>query len=287
MTKTKIDWADMTWNPVTGCLHECKYCYAKKQTKRFEGYDPDISSVDKIRHYGDLYDLTHYPMHRETKKGRLVAAPYPFGFLPTFHRYRLGEPAKLKKPQNIFVCSMADLFGDWVPDEWIADVFEACNAAPWHNYMFLTKHPARFKSLGFPKYPARPSAPWFGFSAANQQQLSDMVLDAQWLPHNTFISLEPLFGPVDLNRIEPTGKDAYLDLLIGKRSWFMGGDTNGKRLRWVIIGAETGNRKGKVIPERRWVQDIVDRCCKAGVPVFLKNSLAEIWGEPLIQEVPW
>lgn len=36
MNKTKIDWADMTWNPVTGCLHGCEYCYARKIAERFK-----------------------------------------------------------------------------------------------------------------------------------------------------------------------------------------------------------------------------------------------------------
>ncbi|MCL2461960.1 MAG: phage Gp37/Gp68 family protein, partial [Defluviitaleaceae bacterium] len=77
----------------------------------------------------------------------LADAPYPFYFKPTFHRYRLGEPARMKKPKNIFVCSMADMFGDWVPDEWIKAVFEACEAIPRHRYLFLTKNPARYKAL--------------------------------------------------------------------------------------------------------------------------------------------
>jgi protein gp37 len=55
----------------------------------------------------------------------------------------------------------------------------------------------------------------------------------------------------------------------------------------VIVGAETGNRKGKVIPKREWVEAIVNECRKNKIPVFLKNSLAPVWGEPLIQEYPW
>jgi len=58
-------------------------------------------------------------------------------------------------------------------------------------------------------------------------------------------------------------------------------------LHWVIVGAETGNRKGKVIPEREWIENIVNECRRSKVPVFMKNSLAEIWREPLIQEYPW
>jgi protein gp37 len=77
-----------------------------------------------------------------------------------------------------------------------------------------------------------------------------------------FLSIEPLLGSVGaVVRSYPTN--------------------------WVIIGAETGNRKEKVIPKREWVQDIVDQCRVSNVPVFLKSSLADIWGEPLIQEFPW
>lgn len=56
---------------------------------------------------------------------------------------------------------------------------------------------------------------------------------------------------------------------------------------WVIIGAETGNRKEKVIPQREWIEAIVSACQKAGIPVFMKSSLSKIWGGPLIQKFPW
>lgn len=55
---------------------------------------------------------------------------------------------------------------------------------------------------------------------------------------------------------------------------------------WVIIGAETGNRKGKVIPKKEWIESIVASCIENNVPIFMKNSLKEIWGEELIQEFP-
>ena len=56
--------------------------------------------------------------------------------------------------------------------------------------------------------------------------------------------------------------------------------------KWTIIGAETGRRKDKVIPERKWIEDIVNECKENGTAVFMKSSLADIWGEPLIQEFP-
>ncbi|HEY8400879.1 MAG TPA: DUF5131 family protein [Cytophagaceae bacterium] len=61
---------------------------------------------------------------------------------------------------------------------------------------------------------------------------------------------------------------------------------NLKYFDWVIIGAETGNRKGKVIPKREWVENIVSECKQYGIPVFMKNSLRDIMGSDFIQELP-
>lgn len=134
--KTKIDWCDATWNPVIGCLHGCEYCYARRIAERFGGVTPS--------EYGKTQVLDSPGL---TTAGK--PTPYPFGFLPTFHRYKLGELLKWKKPRTItiFVCSMADLFGDWVPDEWIQQVFKACDVALQHRYLFLTKNPGRYRQI--------------------------------------------------------------------------------------------------------------------------------------------
>lgn len=135
MEKTKIDWADSTWNPVTGCLHGCEYCYARNQTHRF-GAGWETASGN--------YPVLDEPMYgqRIGKDGKIETRKevYPYNFTPTFHRYRLKDYIG-KKGRNIFVCSMADLFGEWVSDEWIKEVFAACEKAPQHNYLFLTKNP--------------------------------------------------------------------------------------------------------------------------------------------------
>ncbi len=233
MRKSKIEWCDQTWNPVTGCKHGCEYCYARKIANRF-GIQTENTYPVEI--YNKLYN------------------PYPFGFSPTFHRYRLEEPQRIKKPQNIFVCSMADLFGKWIPDEWIEKVFEACEKAPQHRYLFLTKNPVRYEKF-INRY--MPANMWFG---ASQTKPGGICFNTHhsW---NTFISIEPLLE--DLQVFNPIG------------------------INWVIIGAETGNRKGKVIPKREWIENIVEQCKAKNIPVFMKNSLASVWGKPLIQEYPW
>lgn len=113
MNKTKIDWCDSTWNPVTGCLHGCEYCYARGIANRFSSHG-DKWDDRKIH----VLDEKVYAPEEERSE------PYPYGFVPTLHRYRLNEYQN-RKARNIFVCSMADLFGDWVPDSWIYEVFEA------------------------------------------------------------------------------------------------------------------------------------------------------------------
>ena len=145
MEKTRIDWADSTWNPVTGCRHECEYCYARRMVNRFGG-SAESAPTDELH----VLDEPYYadPSGWIAKDGESLFRPWPFGFDPTFHRYRLNDYTA-KKGRNIFVCSMADLFGEWVPYRWIAEVMEACEAGPQHNYMFLTKNPARYIELAY------------------------------------------------------------------------------------------------------------------------------------------
>ena len=123
MNKTKIDWAEMSWNPVTGCRHGCPYCYARRTAHRFDAGMEDSAAV------GGLHVL----------ESKIKATPYPYGFEPTMHRYRLNQPERQEEPQTVFVCSMADLFGRWVPTSWIVEVLDACQRAPQHRYLFLRK----------------------------------------------------------------------------------------------------------------------------------------------------
>ena len=113
MEKTKIPWCDSTWNILSGCYHGCNYCYARSIAERFSTKDKCHSFYDG-KPMGKIHVLDNPATVIETGK----KSPYPFGFEPTFHRYKLDE-YRNRKGRNIFVCSMADLFGDWVPDSWI------------------------------------------------------------------------------------------------------------------------------------------------------------------------
>ncbi len=256
-TKTKIDWCDATWNPVTGCLHGCKYCYARRIAERFGGYPSD----EKLHEL----DVPQMISHRndEGEWNPWYKCAYPFSFSPTFCRYKLDEPQKWKRPSNIFVCSMADLFGEWVPDAWIREVFEACKTAPQHRYLFLTKNPARYMELAANGVITKDHSNfWFGSTATTPE--------TPFFWHNelhTFVSIEPILGPF---------KDLTDD-----------GIDPASKVNWIIVGAETGNRKNKVVPRKTWVNEIARIAKKAGTPVFMKESLRDLMGDDFRQEFPW
>jgi len=265
MNKTKIDWADSSWNPVTGCYHDCEYCYAKGIARRFEGFEPRMGGEEipdgKGTYPKSIYNSTHgekthifnrQPMRR-TKSWNWQKASYPYGFEPTFHKHKLNEYAN-KKGRTIFVCSMADLFGEFIPDEWIKEVFKACAEAPQHRYLFLTKNPKRYKQ--FDRY--MPPNMWFGWSQTKPGEVSNFDTHHSW---QIFASFEPLLEPLPI--FYPNG------------------------IGWVIIGAETGKRKDKVIPKREWVENIARECRDAGIPVFMKESLHELMSGDFTQEFPW
>jgi protein gp37 len=277
MNKTKIDWCDRTWNPVTGCRHNCGYCFARGFAQRFGGcvlhqLDMEQCNIKTIQcefKPNEILSLEE-PLTRITKSGYEVKAAYPAGFNPTFHRYRLDEPKHVKKPQRIFAVDCGDLFGTWVPNEWLLEVFAAAAAAPWHRYVYLTKAALGYYRLNKPEISGAPQTKAilpisvFGMSATNDRDARRAMNDLGDVPKAAaaLLCLEPLHERIYLDRHQLS------------------------RIEWVIVGAETGNRKGKVTPRREWVQAIVDTCREAGTPVFLKGNLAAVWGDELIQEYP-
>ncbi len=268
MNKTKIEYCDSTWNPVTGCTFGCPYCYAEKIAKRFGGYqlDHELDEFHSPRHEPldgegdrDGFVVLDAPLRHWSGAHGVTGAPYPYDFRPTFHRYRLGEPARKTKGQTIFVCSMADLFGRWVPTSWIVQVLDACAAAPQHRYLFLTKNPQRYTELDEMALLPRANNFWYGSTAATGDE---QIFWSNF--HNTFVSIEPILEPF----VYPPDPDAL-------------------GIKWVIVGAETGNRASKVKPERSWVEPIVEFCKDNHKPLFMKGSMTPIWGEQLITQFPW
>lgn len=228
-------------------------CYARGTANRFKGCDiaPDGHTDERIINLSERLKVTN-------NDGVTRNAAYPYGFTPTLHEYRLNDPLTKGFGKTIFVCSMADLFGDWVPDEWIEKVFDACKEAPNHRYLFLTKNPMRYIKLADAGKLPKMDNFWYGST------VTQPGMDAFWSDgHNTFLSIEPIQKP------------------------FPAGGGFGYKPDWVILGAETGNHKDKVIPERSWIESVVDYCNANGIAVFMKDSMKPMWGEELLTEFPW
>lgn len=311
---TKIDWCDATWNPVTGCLHGCEYCYARKIAQRFGAHEKTGSLLHELEApYHETEPMGDH-MHRV---GRMV--PYPFDFAPTLHRYRLDEPQKWKKPRNIFVCSMADLFGEWVPMDWRIETLLACRQAPQHRYLFLTKNPTGYCLWPTEKHPLKDlpircdvedlytDNMWLGVTYTGREHLPGTTLDPKdwksildigtnfWYLHrmggaifpftrNKFLSIEPI--SCDITEVEDErnpGEKLLEKFIYGEDRPF---HTDGI-FKWVIVGAETGTRKDKVVPRKDWIDKLAALCDRAGVPIFMKDSLRGIMGADFRQEFPW
>lgn len=267
MNKTKIDWCDASWNPVIGCRHNCPYCYARDIANRFGGLDGYGCEEDckRVEETG-AYDLTKPAYIKRGKEGKAVLAPFPFKFAPQILRYRLDEPKRMKKPRTIFVGSMCDLFGDWVPIQWIRDVLDACAAAPRHRYLFLTKNPFRYLYLNKIALLPHDDNFWYGVTVTDDNARRLYRYDG----YHLFWSIEPLLGPVEMWLTHST-EEAMIPRLP----------------EWVIIGAETGNRRNKVIPERKWVDDIRAFCEKFSIPVFYKDSIRKWFPDLPASRFPW
>lgn len=204
------------------------------------------------------------PMLNETGK----ALVYPFGFEPTYHRYRMNTLEKLKMGNNIFVGAMSDVFGAWVPDEWIREVIGVCAERPQHNYMFLTKNPERYLEAEAAGILPHTDNIWFGATVTGIQQMERTAEAFSRLPLavKTFFSIEPILEDV-------AGSGHWKDAL--------------HETQWIIVGAQTGRSKNKVVPEREWIQQIAADADRKGIPVFMKDSLIPIvGGENMRREYP-
>ena len=167
------------------------------------------------------------------------------------------------KPLFIFVNSMSDI--TFWKDTWIELELKKITEYPQHTYFFLTKNPECYgRFLQFP------SNCWFGVSITDQTAMSRFNKiyyhesffrwdDRRGARRKIFFSIEPLLEEIELT--------VYPD--------------------WLIIGAETGNRKGRVIPRQDWIDNIVDDCDPPSMPVWMKDNLSPYFpGEDLIQDRP-
>jgi len=113
MKRSKIEWTDSTWNPITGCDHVsngCQFCYAERMAVRLKA---------------------------------MGSKRYQNGFKLTVHEDVFELPLTWKRPQVIFVNSMSDLFHEQLDFAHIEKIFDVMNRASWHTFQILTKRPVQ------------------------------------------------------------------------------------------------------------------------------------------------
>jgi len=254
MNRTQIEWCQnpdgtpgFTWNPITGCLNGCEYCYARRlaNTRLRERYLANQNVATALRtRWGDKITDPFYPRF------------WPERFKDLSKRKQQlmdGEP----KQMGVFVCDMSDLFGIGIPEDWTSQIMEAI----WDNdeydrFYLLTKQPQNLI-----KWSPFPENCYVGVTATNQKAHNEAVVALSGIEASIkFISHEPLLERISLH--DPySPEDAY---------------------NWDIIGSQT---KPYNPPRIEWVQEIISASDKAGIPVFLKDNLKPLIAEPGVVEV--
>lgn len=254
--KTAIEWATDVWNPVTGCSKVspgCENCYAEKLSHRF--------------------GWTSKPWTAAHAKENVK-----------LHPDRLDIPLRWKKPRMIFVNSMSDLFHEQVPFEFIFAVWARMAVARQHTFQVLTKRPQRMldffrwndNKLGPRIEPYLPNV-WLGVTVEDQRRADERIPSLLQTPAAVrLLSMEPLLGPVDLERHLNGGKT----LDEWKARALSGVDPYGfrppyPRIHWVIVGGESGHGARPMHPD--WVRSIRDQCQASGVPFFFKQRGEFTW----------
>ena len=280
---SKIEWCTATWNPVLGCTRVspgCDSCYAIVQARmRAANPNPKVAAA--------FAGLTEQTEARVDWTGKVNLLPE-----------RLGQPFGWKKPQLVFVNSLADLFHKNVPTAFIALVFAVMAGTPQHTYQVLTKQQGRMRALlndpdfaGMVRDAMAPLAEqrggeriveaidafalplpnvWIGVSVEDQKR-ADLRIPALL---NTpaavrFLSCEPLLGPVSLT------EECELTLAAEERGVLDKAGYPIDGLDWVICGGESGPHARPMHPD--WARQLRDECQAAGVPFFFKQWGAFRW----------
>jgi len=224
-----IEWTQFTWNPIAGCKHACRWTM------------PDGSVA---------------VCYAETVAERVAQAAYPAGFQHHYWRPdRLNEPLRLKTPAKIFLDSMSDLMGAWVPDAEVEAVLDICRQAYWHHFQLLTKNAPRLKQFTFPENV------WVGVSAPPSMMFGKPLSHAQQIRmvKTQLAVLSELNVPVRWMSIEPLSFD-IAPLLVNSP------------LEWAVIGAASNGAK-IYQPEAVWVENLLNVLDAQDTAVFFKGNL--------------
>lgn len=170
--------------------------------------------------------------------------------VPQFYESKL-RLLENPKPLAYLLTGMSD-FADWT-DEWKMKIFERIARNPQNQFLFLTKSPERIS------FDCDLDNVWMGVTVTRAAELKRIRLLKENVKCKHYhVTFEPLHEDV--------------------------GEVNFDGIDWTVIGTETGKRKGKISAKPEWVENIVRQAQTKGVPVFMKEELAPIMGDKMIQQ---
>lgn len=255
--RTKIEWADFTFNPWVGCAKvsgACDHCYAEGWAKRTGS--PELWSGERRRTSSANWKK---PLKWNAEAERLGV------------RYR------------VFCASLADVFDNQVPQEWRFDLFTLISKTPHLDWLLLTKRPQNMAKMlpldwgnGWPNV-------WLGVTAEDQKEANRRVpILLETSAAVRFVSYEPALGPVDFTRVgyvkdeeEGVVAERWTDALRGTTTlWHpeRRGGWNGVapgKIDWIIAGGESGGKARPAHPD--WFRSVRDQCASAGVAFHFKQ----------------
>jgi protein gp37 len=264
---TGIEWTDMSANPIRAvrksdgkrghaCVHAspgCLHCYSERWNGwRGTGLKFNVPALDKVDIILDQKELT--------------------------------KMRCLKAGVKVFVCDMTDLFGPFVPDAYLDEVFSAMEANTGAIWQVLTKRPERMAVYLRQRWGDSPPAHfWAGTSVENQEWADKRTPELLKVPARIrFLSCEPLLGSVELWRFDE--EDQALRGVGIVRSGGMtpstpdsppeGYDDSYAGIDWVICGGESG--AGARLMRVDWGISLMEQCDVAGVPFFWKQMGAHL-----------
>ena len=177
----------------------------------------------------------------------------------SFHPEVLEAIERLRNPSTIFMGSHIDLFANNIPANWLTEIINTTLGCQQHSFIFCTKNPYRYR-IFFDSY-RRILSPkiYLGTTETGLNDTLNILLEINdSLPHPLFVSAEPLLRGFEL----PLPLEGF------------------------IIGAMTG--KGAVKPKKEWVLDLIRQADEAGVKVFIKDNLLNIYPDlPKRRELIW
>lgn len=234
--KKMIEFADETWNPVRGCLNNCPYCFARKNNKRF----PYLIGMKEDAFRSEM------EMKAGIKEG--YRDPQIFSdiedFKPVLMYSQLGKKFK-KDTTHVFVNSMSDIMF-WNPTWWQL-VLSQVKKYPEKKFIFFTKDIKTEKRHDYAELLRHQENAVLIYTINTQKDYEDLA--HIWRGHVSKVGI----------CIEP-----MQDKIKNEITLYM--------FDWVIIGAETGNRKGKIEVKPEWIEPFYD----LKMPVFMKESIRSL-----------